>query len=482
MRTVPRGMGLVLFLAFSAAALPCLLATGLLLEAQARRALEAEMSLRVEALASTVRAAISPAAWEALLRLEPGEDDSRTARSVRDRLEGIRREISADWLGVWSPEGRVLVETSGRYRLGEHSSRATMLEQELSRVRAGQVTSSPLFQSESGRWVKIGLAGIQADRQESAAVILVSAESGSLEAVLGMRRTMILVAALGWGLVLFVAAILAGRLTRRLGRLATSAISIGRGELETAIPDLGEDEIGLLARTLDQMRLAVAARERQLRAMLGGVAHEIRNPLGGLILSSEMLARDETLESKQRRQAERILAEGERLERVVETFLEYARPHQSTPSQVDLAPAVADCLENASLGLEWRGELSTQGDRLMVWCDADHLRQILLNLGRNAMQASGPSGRVAVSWKLEAARVRFAIGDSGPGIELPRRKEVFEPFQTSKASGAGLGLAVVKQLCDLNGISVAIEGSPVGGAAFILHLPVTRPRAGGKGD
>lgn len=486
-------MGAQLFWAFLAAALPCLLAIGFLLERQARRALDAEMTLRVEALATTVRAAISPAAWEGLMRLEPGEDQSRTAQSLRQRLEGIRREIAADWLGVWSPEGQVLIETSGRYRLGDVPARAALLDRELGQVRAGAVASSPLLRSESGRFVKIGLAGISlstpatvpdeltpaAERTGLApppeAVILVSAESGSLEAIGGMRRTMVGIALLGTLLLMAVAVLLARRLNRRLRLLAAAAGDIGRGSLERPVPDLGGDEIGVLARTLEQMRSAVRDRERELRAMLGGVAHEIRNPLGGLILSSEMLSRDQSLGERQRRQAGRILAEGERLERVVSSFLQFARPKEPSPGIVRIGPLVRECIENAALGLSFEGQTGQDGPELSVWCDPDHLRQMVLNLVRNAMQAAGPSGHLAVSWRMKETpaghAVRLEIADNGPGIAPDLRAIVFEPFQTGRAKGAGLGLALVRQLAERNAVTVRIEDSRWGGAALILELP-----------
>ncbi len=541
-------MGALLFWAFLAAALPCLLAIGYLLERQARRALDAEMTLRVQALATTVRAAISPVAWESLLRLEPGEDESRTAQTVRERLESVRREIAADWLGVWTPDGTVLIETSGRYRLGEIPARAALLGRELEEVRAGRVAASPLFQSESGRFIKIGLAGIEgafsppsgtppsgtppsgtppsgtppsgtqtsgvlssgrSPSGEPAAVVLVSAESGSLEAIQSMRRTMLGLALLGTLLVLIVAALLARRLNRRLAVLAQAAGAIGRGRLDQTVPDLGRDEIGLLARTLEQMRASVRARERQLRAMLGGVAHEIRNPLGGLILSSEMLSRDRSLGEKQQRQAGRILAEGERLERVVEAFLEYASPRDPVPSAVALEPLAADCLETAQMGLGWEGTASARGPAACAWCDPDHLRQMILNLLRNAMQAAGSGGRVEVTWERVAGRgdghragreterranagaprrgdacLLLRVADDGPGIPTEKREVVFEPFETGKAKGAGLGLAIVAQLAERNSAAVRIEDGRAGGAAVVLELPAAEGHADGvpEGD
>ncbi|MCK4303265.1 MAG: HAMP domain-containing histidine kinase [Candidatus Eisenbacteria sp.] len=470
MRAVPKGMGSTLFLAFSAAAIPVLLTVGLLLEWQARRALEVELARRLESLAAAVSSSIPPETWGLVFSLGPGEEGSRTAAHLRSRLERISLEIGAERIAVWTRDGRLILDTSLDLRIGSQAPRAALVERELEAVGRGERASTPLFRTESGRLLKIGLAPIEFLGGESsrAGVLLVEAPSQSLGAITNMRRTLWAAGAVGWVFVLAVAWWLSRRLTRRTKRLADAARRIGRGDLESTVPVLGEDELGILAEALDRMRKAVWIRERQLRAMLGGVAHEIRNPLGGLILSSEMLARDGRLPDDLARKAQRILEEGLRLERVVSDFLHYAKPERPHREQVQVEAVLMESARSAREGLQWQGECRIDTCSAVVSCDPDHLRQITLNLLRNAMQAVGTQGNVWASTRHMAKGLEIRIEDSGPGVSREDRERIFEAFYSGKAEGAGLGLAIVRRLCDLNGVDIEIADSKLGGASFRL--------------
>jgi signal transduction histidine kinase len=464
-------MGSTLFLAFSATAAPVLVAAGLLLEWQARRALEEELARRVESLAVAVSTAIPPETWELLFSLGPGEEQSRTARHVRNRLTRIAEGVGAERMAVWTVRGQLLLDTATQLRIGTQAPRAALMREELAAAGAGRTTSTPLFRTANGQPMKIGLAPIVLkSRAAPGGVLIVEAPPQSLGVVASMRRTLLLVGLAGWLLVLLVALWLARGLTRRITQLTGAARRIGRGDLESLVPDLGEDELGYLAGALDRMRVAVRVRERQLRAMVGGVAHEIRNPLGGLTLYAEMLARDDQLSDEQARRAERILEEAMHLERVVAEFLNYARPARPQPETLALAPVLEQCAQSAAAGLAWPGEYEVTAGAEQITCDPDHLRQILLNLLRNAMQAAGDQGRVRARARSMGDDVEIWVDDSGAGIPAAQRELVFEPFHSGKPEGAGLGLAIAKRLCDLGEIGIGIASSELGGARFWLRF------------
>ncbi|MBD3237634.1 MAG: HAMP domain-containing protein, partial [Candidatus Eisenbacteria bacterium] len=336
-------------------------------------------------------------------------------------------------------------------------------------------------------WVKIGLAPIAggADRVAPLGVLVIQAPSRTLPVVARMRGTLLAVSLVLLAVVLVVALWVSRAATRRIRRLVAAAERIGRGDLDSPVAAQGGDEIGVLAESLESMRAAVQVRDRQLRAMVGGVAHEIRNPLGGLLLFAEMLAGDASLHDTARQRARRILTETARLERVVAEFLTFARPESPHGEATELGPALRQSAESAAGALGWSGRWEIRGDEAReVWCDPDHLRQIALNLIQNAMQATlDPPGRVRIAIEPAAGARIVRIEDSGSGIAPQKREEVFEPFFTTRSSGAGLGLAIVKRLCDLNRIAVEIGTSQWGGAAFVLHFP--RPpaaRGGGAGN
>jgi signal transduction histidine kinase len=491
-------MGPTLFLAFSAAAVPVLVASGALIEWQARRSLEMELGRRVESLAAAVSAAIPEETWSLLFSLGPGDEETRAARLLRSRLAGLAAGAGAERIEIWTPTGRIALDQDGALPIGSPAPRARLMGTELdAALRQGRASSAPLFRSESGRWVKVGAAPIggamtsgeaqdqrgsgpaRSDvRSSPLGLVVVSVPSESLGAIGAMRRTLLLAGICGWLLFLLTAVWLARGTTRRIRHLTASALAIGRGDLETPVRPAGQDEIGILADALDRMRAAVEVRERQLRAMVGGVAHEIRNPLGGLTLYAEMLSREVGLSEKQRQWAQRILGEAMRLERVVKDFLEYARPERPRLQAVDLGALAAETAQNAALGLDWHGELTLAPGAGNAECDPDHVRQILLNLLRNAMQAAGPTGHVRVSGELREGAWELQVEDSGPGVSAAERERIFEPFYSSKADGAGLGLSIARRLCDLGEIGLGLDASPLGGARFVLRF-ARRPGAAG---
>jgi signal transduction histidine kinase len=461
------GIGAALFLGLAGAALPILLGAGLLLEGQARRALEAELARRAETLATSVSTSFPQELWQPVFALGPGEEESRTARYLKARLEAVQRATGAEQVAVWTLDGRLIVESGLALPILSAAPRAALVRRELELAARGRVTSTPLFRAEDGRWVKIGMAPVPPGGTPLG-VLLIGSPSHSLGAIAAMRRTLFALGALGAALVLGVAGAMSRALTVRIHALAGAARRVEQGDLESAVPVRGSDEVAALARGLDTMRLAVRARERELRTMVGSVAHEIRNPLGGVMLYAEMLSRAEGLTAEQAGWAGRILQEATELERVVAEFLDYARPGNPAPELLDARAALADSAESAAGSTGWQGALVLEGEA-HVRCDPRHLRQILVNLLRNAMQAAGAGGTVRAVATGDAPAA-ITIDDSGPGVAAAERERIFEPFFTTRAEGAGLGLAIVKRLCDLNRVEIAFAESDLGGARVRLRF------------
>ena len=461
------GIGATLFLAFAGAALLILLGAGVLLDGQARRALDLELARRAETLATTVVTSVPQEIWQTALTLGPGEEESRTARYLRDRLAAVRRATGAEQIGVWTLDGRLIIEDDLALPIGSPAPRAALLGRELEAVARGRVTSTPLFRSEAGRWVKIALAPLPPGGTPRGA-LLIGCPSESLGAVAAMRGTLLALGAIGAVVVLGIAGALSRALTGRIHALAVAARRVEQGDLESSVPIAGSDELATLARGLETMRLAVRARERELRAMVGSVAHEIRNPLGGLMLYSEMLGRAEGLTPEQAGWAGRILQEAVQLERVVAEFLDYARPGNPAPEELDARAMLIESAESAAGSAGWHGAVTVEGEARLR-CDPRHLRQILTNVLRNAMQAAGPEGTVRAAASRAGDTAEIRIEDSGPGIPAADRERVFEPFFTTRAAGAGLGLAIVKRLCDLNRIEISIHEGSLGGACVRLR-------------
>lgn len=211
----------------------------------------------------------------------------------------------------------------------------------------------------------------------------------------------------------------------------------------------------------------------QLGTLSAVLAHEVRNPLSGIKGYAQLL--EETLDREQERDfAHEVVTEAVRLEGLVNDLLVYAQPSAVRVESVDLGEAVEHVFVLV-------GRQAAAGDVRLVrapdgWprvrADADRLRQILLNLLLNAIQATPPGGLVTVAARRRGKRVEVVIKDSGRGIapeDLPR---IFEPFFTRRARGTGLGLALCKKFVEEMGGRIEVASAPGQGSVFTLVLSV----------
>jgi signal transduction histidine kinase len=274
-------------------------------------------------------------------------------------------------------------------------------------------------------------------------------------------------------IILLFGVIMARHLTGPLGRLAAAAERIGAGDLQAAVPIESRDEVGLLAARLDEMRVALRTRDERLQMMLAGIAHEVRNPLGGLQLYAGLLRESLAGDAASLADVARIEREVKYLEQVVTDFLEYARrpgaelaPQPLRPLFEEVAEVVAGKLDK-SVTVELEGELAASIDRGQV-------RRALINLVRNAVSAAGEGPVVLAARPGPAGRVLVEVRDGGPGVPAELRGKIFEPFFTTREKGTGLGLAFVREIVRDHGGEVAVDTAPEGGARFVFDLPLSR--------
>ncbi|MBM3307370.1 MAG: PAS domain-containing protein [Candidatus Eisenbacteria bacterium] len=234
-------------------------------------------------------------------------------------------------------------------------------------------------------------------------------------------------------------------------------------------------------RELEALREEVE-RERHLASLgrlAAGVAHEVRNPLSSLKGFAQLFRSRFAPGSEEERHADIMIEEVERLDRVVEELLDFAKP-----SRPDRRPADANEIvrESVALVLEDAAfrKVSVQmklADGLpAVLVDRRQIRQALLNLLLNGIDAAGEGGTVVVETALQAgsgaAHVAVGVRDNGPGLEQDEIARIFEPFYTTKPSGTGLGLTIVSRILEQNGARVSVTSAKGRGSTFSVRVPV----------
>jgi signal transduction histidine kinase len=237
-------------------------------------------------------------------------------------------------------------------------------------------------------------------------------------------------------------------------------------------------------------RAQQAERLAAVGTMTAGVSHEIRNPLNAASLQLSVLERrvsklPPAVQPGLLEPLTLVKDEIRRLDHILEDFLQFARPREFEARPVELTPVLARVLDLLAVEAERRG-VSLERDLEAtppVAGDEERLRQVVVNLGLNALEAARGGGRVRVSVRIdppdperpdEPPFVAVLVDDDGDGVPAASRDRVFEPFFTTKAKGSGLGLSIVHAIVTQHGGTIAVEESDLGGARFVLRLPQAR--------
>jgi len=231
---------------------------------------------------------------------------------------------------------------------------------------------------------------------------------------------------------------------------------------------------GQLQQTFERLRLV--DRLSALGALSAGMAHEIKNPLGAIMGSIEILQSKVPAGDEKREFVDILSKEIQRLSRLVSRQLDLVRPALPERGPEDVGEIVRSVVELT------RKQADQQGVRMTVeiapglptaMIDGQQLRQAVLNLLINGIQALDQGGQIAVRVAADGERLRIVVEDDGPGLEPEALRRAFEPFFTTKEGGTGLGLSIAFRIADQHGGDLRVENRPEGGARFCLEIPLS---------
>lgn len=241
-----------------------------------------------------------------------------------------------------------------------------------------------------------------------------------------------------------------------------------------------QGEMARLGAELQEKNALLKSQERlaALGQMAAGVAHEIRNPLGGIQLYANLLQRSLAGRSDDLAVVEKILTGVRHMERVVQKTLAFAGGMTVQKRACDLAGVVKSAMEMSGLADGTRTQVKLAiPDGLSCRLDPDLATQMFTNLLVNACEAMGGFGRVTVRAEPVSGRLRVAVEDTGPGVPEVLQGRIFDPFVTSKANGTGLGLSIVWRIVEAHGGELSLDTAYTGGARFVVVLPDERGEA-----
>ena len=290
--------------------------------------------------------------------------------------------------------------------------------------------------------------------------------------------------------------------TRPINALAAAAQRLAAGDLmQRVLPDESTKEIGLLGTTFNMMACSIQDRDEQLRqraqaeimkserlALIGrlaaGVAHEINNPLGGILLLSSLLLRKSKAEGTERENLQRIANDAERCQKIVQGLLDFARQREPKiePFNVnDVVNKAISLLENQAVFHDVDIVKGLQKGLPPVGVDEGQMVQVFVNIIMNAAESMKGKGtlKVSTSHRDDTGSVEVAFTDTGEGIPEENLRHLFEPFFTTKevGHGTGLGLSISHGIVVRHGGTISVNSRVGEGAAFVISLPELRGEA-----
>jgi signal transduction histidine kinase len=306
-----------------------------------------------------------------------------------------------------------------------------------------------------------------------------------------LRRVSIIFGSVFAFLLTITAWFVAGGIVAPVRRLVGAARRIGHGDLDVRVENQGSDEIGELGRAFNEMTgdLAEArARLEELHAreieraqqlatvgeLASGVAHEIKNPVvgssGGLDLVRRRIGEDEAVAPTMDEMSHQL----SRIEVAVRDLLAFARPPVPELAPADgneIAKRATRLVEPAAERAGVTVSLELDPSLPYLRADTELIRQALVNLLMNAVQATAGGGQVTLSTSCTSNEIHFRVADTGVGIPPEGQEEIFKPFFTTRHAGSGLGLSITRKIAERHGGGVDLESSPGQGSTFTLRIP-----------
>lgn len=267
-----------------------------------------------------------------------------------------------------------------------------------------------------------------------------------------------------------------------VAEITDTAKRIAAGSYGVQIQKKYDDEVGVLADTINEMSNQISQSERMQSEFVSSVSHELRTPLTAITGWGETLLQGDADPEETRRGITIILREARRLTSMVEELLEFTRIQDGrftlNVHTCDLRSDFEDMIFMYGSRLRQEGitlEYEDSEDEIPeISCDPERMRQVFLNILDNAAKHGGEGKRITASMKLEGKNIVTRIRDYGPGIpddELPHVKMKFYKG-SSKARGSGIGLAVCDQIVELHGGKLTLENAEGGGTLVTVSLPV----------
>jgi len=439
--------------------------TGWFLYRSTKNSLDNELGAKLVAIAQAVTTQID---GTFLHSLTPGDEETLTYRNLLYKLTNVKDTTEVKRLYIFDRDNRSLVDTDTDVPIGTEYIKLRFDKSELESLWVGKSVHTILFKGDDGAYYKSGYAPVMVDGEVVAAVG-VDTSATIMGAIRDFRGNVIIFALVSISITVALGFLFARTITRPVSKLVKAAEEIGKGDFDSEIHIDSNDELGYLGNSMEAMRKGIIERDNRLMMMLANVAHEIRNPLGGIEIFAGLLA--DELDGTAKEHVQKIIKEVKNLNEIVTQFLDYARHSEPIKENVKIGSLIDEVYFLLSPELEKSSvKFIREYEDFEVYADPKQIKRVFMNIIKNGVQVMGNGGELRVKTMPDGEYIAIIMSNTGPNIPEEHLDKIFDPFFTTKEKGAGLGLSIVKKLIEDNEGKITVESKSGELTTFTVFL------------
>jgi signal transduction histidine kinase len=444
--------------------------TGLFLYRSAKNSLDEELGGKLVAIAQAVTTQIEGVF---VTQLMPGDEGTLTYANLLNKLNNVKQATEVKRLYIFDRNNRSIIDTDENIIIGTEYVRLRFEKSELESLWNGKSVHTVLFKGDDGVYYKSGYAPIKVNDLVVAAVG-VDTSATFMNAIKAFGRNVVIFAIVSIIITVAIGFLFAETITRPIGKLVSAVEEIGKGNFDHEVQIDSNDELGYLGNAMETMRKGIIERDNRLRMMLAGVAHEIRNPLGGIEIFAGLLAED--LDGTPKEHVGKIIKEVRNLNEIVTQFLEYARPAEPVKEYIQIGSLIDDVHFLLAPEFQKRNVKFVYDDNgdIKIYVDTKQIKRVFMNIFKNALQVMPNGGDLILKCETNNNLAGISISNTGPEISKDNLDKIFDPFFTTKEKGVGLGLSIVKKLVEDNNGSISVESESGKYTTFTVFLPISK--------
>lgn len=397
---------------------------------------------------------------------------SNTYQRIGQRLQNFAK--LTDVAEIWILDANLTPLISSQLDLTLSEAHFMPHAKMLVKLGKGDPISSDLVKTNEGIYRKYVMVPFLTDDNIEPACVLISASPEFFGGLKALEKGLWTYVLLVCGVLFAISYLVARQFIKPIEYLLGYAEDIERGDYSQPVQVKVDNELGIISETVEKLRKMVYQKDTENEMMLKGIAHELRNPLGGIELCLGLLETENDA-TKKKDLVERIEGELAHIKKLVSDFLNFGKGLQVTPSRIELASFFTDLYWHFSrdiekLNIAW--QVQVEQNLIYEKVDPFLLKQACLNIIQNAIDAQkGRENWIRITSYIETDNIlKVRIEDGGEGISSHDLKNIFTPFYTTKSQGMGLGLAFAKRIVDAHRGSIEVFSHEAAGTRIELRF------------